>query len=67
MPIIQRQTIDIVILQKDFFQNTRKTFKNKIIILLNGIRYLALDDVLEILEYDLKGGNARFLFATDGS
>ncbi|WP_244163205.1 C40 family peptidase [Paenibacillus pectinilyticus] len=54
-------------MKKDFFENTRKSFKNKIIILLNGIRYLALDDVLEILEYDLKGGNARFLFATDGS
>lgn len=67
MPTIRRQKVDIAISQKDFFENIRRTFKNKMLILSNGIQYLALDDVLEILEYDLKGGNARFLFATDGS
>ncbi|MGO4277202.1 peptidoglycan endopeptidase, partial [Paenibacillus sp. TAF58] len=62
-----RHQVDILISQSDFFEKTMTTFKNKIVILKGGIRYLALDDVMEILEYDLKGGNANFLFATDGS
>ncbi|TXK67365.1 C40 family peptidase [Paenibacillus sp. N3.4] len=67
MAALSKFQITIFLSQKDFFENIRRTFKNKTLILKNSIRYLALDDVLEILEYDLKGGNARFLFATDGS
>jgi len=67
MAALRKFQITILLSQKDFFENIRRTFKNKTLILKNSIRYLALDDVLEILEYDLKGGNARFLFATDGS
>ncbi|TVY07039.1 C40 family peptidase [Paenibacillus cremeus] len=67
MIALQKLQMSIILFQKDFFENKRKIFKNKILILKGGIRYLALADVLEILEYDLKGRNAKFLFATDGS
>lgn len=67
MAIASKFQMTIFLSQKDFFENIRRTFKNKTLIVQNGIGYLALDDVLEILEYDLKGGNARFHFATDGS
>ncbi|MDU0206364.1 hypothetical protein ACYEXS_32555 [Paenibacillus sp. MAH-36] len=67
MAALSKFQITIFLSQKDFFENIRRNFKNITLILKNSIRYLALDDVLEILEYDLKEGNARFLFATDGS
>jgi peptidoglycan endopeptidase LytE len=59
--------VNIVLSQKDFFEDNRRIIKNKVLILKSNIRYLALDDVLEILEYDIRRRNTLNLVATDGS
>ncbi|EXX88809.1 hydrolase [Paenibacillus darwinianus] len=61
------QSVKIVLFQKDYFVRSRRVSSNIRLLTRNGLHYLPVKDVLEILEYDILRSNKTSFSITDGS
>jgi peptidoglycan endopeptidase LytE len=59
--------VKIILFQRDFFETQRRVFNHINFRIVNQIRYLPLDTVLQLLEYDISRKTPASFILTDGS
>jgi peptidoglycan endopeptidase LytE len=65
--VVQRLKVQLILFQKDFFEDTRRVINNIDLVINNKKNYISLESVLEILEYDYFRKTPQQFVVTDGS